>query len=236
MSEIKADGWRIQSAKTSSAQAYERLRAAIIQGEFAPGARLTEVAIAQLLEVSRTPVRDAFARLVQDGLVRIGAKGTGIEVVDPSQEFLDIYYIRESIEGCAARLAAMRASDAEIDGIVALAEASRLADRADVLGRAKINSEFHLTISKAAHAPRLERLISDYREIFASPHILQRYTPSDTRKAVDDHTLIATAIRSRNPDMAEMAMRDHLRVAYARVVRMAEQDRVTTAAEDDGAA
>lgn len=232
MSEAKADGWRIQSAKTSSAQAYERLRAAIIKGEFAPGERLTEVAIAQLLEVSRTPVRDAFARLVQDGLVRIGAKGTGIEVVDPRVEFLDIYYIRESLEGLAARLAAMRATDDEIVRVVELADASQKADRDDLTGRARLNSEFHLTISKAAHAPRLERLISDYREIFASPPILQRYTPSDTRKAVDDHTLIATAIRSRNADMAEMAMRDHLRVAYARVVRMAEQDR---AAAVDGA-
>ncbi len=229
MSEAKLDGWRIQSAKTSSAQAYERLRSAILKGEFAPGERLTEVAIAQLLDVSRTPVRDAFARLVQDGLVRIGAKGTGIEVVDPVIEFLDIYYIRESLEGLAARLAAMRATDEEIERVVALADESQKADRADVTGRARINSEFHLTISKAAHAPRLERLIGDYREIFASPHILQRYTPGDTRKAVDDHTLIATAIRSRNPDMAEMAMRDHLRVAYARVVRMAEQDRAAAA-------
>jgi len=205
--------WRIETPKTNSEQAYDRLRRAIIDGEFRPGERLTEVAIAAMFGISRTPVREAFARLAKDGLVR-NAKGSGIEVVDPSLELTDIYYIREAIEGCAARLAALRATDEEIARILDLAQASRNADPTDVETRAQLNLEFHLAITTAARAPRLERLVSDYRELFASPRSLQRYTPSETRTVIDDHGRIAEAIRDRDPDAAEKAIRDHLRRAY----------------------
>jgi DNA-binding GntR family transcriptional regulator len=205
--------WRIETPKTNSEQAYDRLRRAIIDGEFRPGERLTEVAIAAMFGISRTPVREAFARLAKDGLVR-NAKGSGIEVVDPSLELTDIYYIREAIEGCAARLAALRATDEEIARILDLAQASRDADPADVETRAQLNLDFHLAITTAARAPRLERLVSDYRELFASPRSLQRYTPSETRTVIDDHGRIAEAIRDRDPDAAEKAIRDHLRRAY----------------------
>jgi len=224
-----ANPWRIQTPKTNSAQAYERLRRAIIEGEFKTGERLTEAAVAELLGVSRTPVREAFARLTKDGLVR-NTKGAGIEVVDPRQEFVDIYYIREMIEGCAARLAAMRASAEQIARIEALAQASRDTDPADVEARATLNTQFHLTISAAANAPRLDRLISDYRELFASPHILKAYSPSETRKAVDDHAHIAEAIAQRDPDGAEKAMRDHLRGAYAMLLKASDEDAAEAAA------
>jgi DNA-binding GntR family transcriptional regulator len=211
--------WRIETPKTNSEQAYDRLRRAIIDGEFQPGERLTEVAIAGMFGISRTPVREAFARLAKDGLVR-NARGSGIEVVDPSLELTDIYYIREAIEGCAARLAAMRATEDEIARILALAQASRDTDPTDVETRARLNLEFHLAITLAARAPRLERLVSDYRELFASPRSLQRYTPSETRTVIDDHGLIAEAIRDRDPDGAEKAIRAHLRRAYEVLFRV----------------
>ncbi|WP_284944114.1 GntR family transcriptional regulator [Acidisoma cladoniae] len=218
-SQSPSSQWRIETPKTNSEQAYDRLRRAIIDGEFRPGERLTEVAIAAMFGISRTPVREAFARLAKDGLVR-AAKGSGIEVVDPSLELTDIYYIREAIEGCAARLAALRATDEEIARILDLAQASRDADPTDVETRAQLNLEFHMAITTAARAPRLERLVSDYRELFASPRSLQRYTPSETRTVIDDHGRIAEAIRDRDPDTAEKAIREHLRRTYDLLFRV----------------
>lgn len=213
--------WRIETPKTSSELAYDRLRRAIIDGEFQPGERLTEVAIAAAFGISRTPVREAFARLLKDGLLR-NSRGSGIEVVDPSLELVDIYYIREAVEGCAARLAALRATEAEIAQIMDLAQASLEADAADVETRARLNLDFHLAITRAAHAPRLERLVSDYRELFASPRSLQRYSPSETRTVIDDHGRIARAIRERDPAMAEQAVREHLRHAYHSLFRLGQ--------------
>lgn len=219
-----SDTWRITPPKTTSEQAYQRLRRAIIDGEFAPGERLTEVAVAASFGISRTPVREAFARLTKDGLLR-NSRGAGVEVMDPTLELVDIYSIREAIEGCAARLAALRATDAEMLGIERLAEASRTADSEDVETRARLNLEFHLAIAKAAHAPRVERLVSDYRELFASPRSLQHYSPSKTRAVIDDHARIAAAIRARDPEAAERAVREHLRQAYGDLHRAAAEGR-----------
>ncbi|WP_439815073.1 GntR family transcriptional regulator [Zavarzinia sp. CC-PAN008] len=205
--------WRIEAPKSTTVQAYERLRRAIIDGEFQPGERLTELGIAALFGVSRTPVRESLARLAVDGLVR-AMPGGGMEVVDPYQELVDIYHIREAIEGCAARLASVRASDAERAEIRRLAQATLDAEDADVETRARLNREFHSAIAAASHAPRLERLVADYREFFASPRMLRAYRAAETQQLKHDHTLIADALTGNDPDAAEAAMRAHLRTAY----------------------
>lgn len=223
-----ADKWRIETVKTAGIQAYNRLRRAIIEGELGPGERLTELGVAELLGVSRTPVREAFARLARDGLVK-STRGWGIEVVDPRQELTDIYHVREAMEGRAARLAAMRGTSAEIVAIAALAQASLDADPEDVETRARLNEEFHLAITRAAHAPRIERLVGEYRELFASPRSLRRYTPDETRQIIADHQAIADSIRARDPDAAEAAMRTHLRRAYAALLDTPAPDNVVAA-------
>jgi DNA-binding GntR family transcriptional regulator len=209
--------WRLEMAKTASELAYERLRQAIIDGEFEPGKRLTELSIAALFGISRTPIREAFFRLERDGLVR-GTRGWGIEVVDPRQELTDIYHIREALEGRAARLAAGRGSDEEIARIVALAQASADTDPNDVDTRARLNEEFHLAVTAASHAERLQRLVGEYRELFASPRRLRQLTIEETRRAVDDHRLIADAIQRRDAEAAEAAVRLHLHHAYGAIV------------------
>ncbi len=210
--------WQIEPPKRAAALAYDRLRRAIIGGEFQPGERLTETAVAQRLGISRTPVREAFARLAKDGLLR-NSRGVGSEVVDPGQELLDIYFIREAIEGCAARLAAMRATPAEVAAIVAAAEASRRLDPGAVEERARLNRDFHLLVAAAGRAPRLERLVSDYRELFSSARTLRTYSASETRAMQRDHTQVAAAIARHDPEAAEAAIRAHLRRAYALVLK-----------------
>ena len=200
--------WRIQTSPRNAPLAYERLREAILAGQFAPGQRLTEVGIAALLGVSRTPVREAFLRLEAEGLLLAGL--SGIEVVDPRGEADDIHLLREAVEGCAARLAAGRATAAEAAGIVALAARTGGADPGDLSLRATLNEQFHLAIAAAAHAPRVERLVREYRSLFASPVQLGRVPAAETRRLLREHTAIAEAVAGRLPDLAERRMREHL--------------------------
>lgn len=213
-------GWQIEPPKRAGELAYDRLRRAILEGEFRPGERLTETGTAALLGVSRTPVREAFARLAKDGLLRAG-RGGGVEVADPGQELLELYFIREAVEGCAARLAAMRASQAEVEAISAAATASRRPAPGAVEERARLNRDFHLLIAAAGQAPRVERLVSEYRDLFSSARTLRSYSPTETRALQRDHSRIAEAIARRDPDGAEAAMREHLRRAYAAVLKSA---------------
>jgi DNA-binding GntR family transcriptional regulator len=209
---MPADSWALETNKTSAEQAYDRLRRAITDGDLAPAERLTEARIAALLGVSRTPVREAFARLVKDGLLCPAPRG-GVVVVDPRDEFIEIFHLREAIEGCAARLAAMRGDAAEKASIMALAAEGKAAARADVQARARLNEAFHLAVAQAAHAPRVAQLVSNYQALFASPLILKSYSPQETGAAKAAHMRIARAIRDGDADAAEVAMRGHLRAS-----------------------
>jgi DNA-binding GntR family transcriptional regulator len=202
--------WRLHAPRSNATLAYERLRTAIVSGQFDPGQRITEVGIASLLGVSRTPVREAFLRLITDGLLRSSLSG-GIEVVDLREESADIQMLREAVEGCAARLAALRATEAEITLIGDLATESSKTDPAHLPARARLNERFHLAIAEAAHAPRVERLVRDYRSLFASPERLGRLEGGKTKRLLTAHLGIAEAIRRRDPDDAEAKMRQHLR-------------------------
>ncbi len=205
-------GWRIDASPSNADLAYGRLRQAIVAGQFAPGQRLTEVGIATLLGVSRTPVRESFLRLEADGLLRSGSGG--IEVVDPRGEAADIFLLREAVEGCAARLAAIRATEAEIEEIVGLAARTGQVDPAELSARALLNEQFHLAIAAAAHAPRIERLIRDYRSLFATPEQLRHLPDEHTRRLLSEHDGIARAIADRQPGLAEQRIRDHLRAFH----------------------
>ncbi len=202
--------WRLHTPRSNAALAYDRLRTAIVSGQFEPGQRITEVGIATLLGVSRTPVREAFLRLVTDGLLRSSTIG-GIEVVDPRAESADIQMLREAVEGCAARLAAIRATEAELTLITDLALETSKADPAHLAARARLNERFHLAIAEAAHAPRVERLVRDYRSLFASPERLGQLPSAKIKRLMTAHLGIAEAIRRRDPDDAEAKMRQHLR-------------------------
>src|SRR5579872_4182102 len=105
-------------------QVYRHLRRAIVSEQIPPGTRLRETEIAAALKVSRTPVREAISRLLGDWLVREISTG-GVEVVDAMAEITDIYYIREALELCAAKLAAGRISSEQLEKLDQLVRQSR---------------------------------------------------------------------------------------------------------------
>src|ERR1700753_662486 len=96
-------------------QGYRHLRRAIVGGKIAPGTRLREVGAAAGLKVRRAPVRETVSRLIGDWLVRELPTG-GVEVVDIGDEVTDIFHIREALEICAVRLAAMRITREQLEG------------------------------------------------------------------------------------------------------------------------
>ena len=209
--------WRIGAPKNASQLAGDKLRQLIIDGTLAGSGRLLETQLAGRLGVSRTPVREALARLESEGLVAPLASG-GFEVVDPLREFDDIFLMREVNEGLAARLAALRGTDEELAEIVRLGEQSARTDLDDVESRARTNTVFHTAIARASHAPRLARLVEGYREFFLSPRVLRGYSVRDSRAAIAEHRRIARAISVRDGALAERLVREHLRRAYRKLL------------------
>ena len=152
-------------AGNQSELTYRQLKDLIVSGQLEPGARLVEAQIAEDLGVSRTPVREALRRLLDEHLASRDTTG-GLTVHRATQrEIEDIYTIREVLDGLAARLAARRISETDLlwmtETIEAMQGAASGEDPADVVAA---NLTFHDVLYGAAGNPRLIRMGQELRD------------------------------------------------------------------------
>src|ERR1700716_854370 len=145
------------------------LRDAIWEGRLAPGERIAEEEIARSLGVSRTPVREALQRLQERGLLTIGAGRSLVVAELTKQQVLELYAMREILEGSAARFAAQHASEAEI-GILhgVLDEFDQHAPEARA--RVSLTRRFHRAVCEAAHNRYLIATLDGMHDALALLH------------------------------------------------------------------
>jgi len=194
--------------------AYRVMREALRSGAFRSGEHLREADVAKRLRISRTPVREAFHRLVAEGLLNVG-RWNGVVVAELSAaELVQLYAVREALEGTAARLAAEHATELEIE---------RLSEIADVEAAAKtdpnrlvvINSELHQTMYAAAHNRYLLQALNTVVDTLGLLRHSTFVLPGSIELAHREHLKIIAAIRKRKPDDAEELARQHIRHALA---------------------
>jgi DNA-binding GntR family transcriptional regulator len=198
-------------------QAFSRIADAIVIGDIQPGARIREALLARRLGVSRGVLREAMQRL--EGLKLVArTSNIGVHVMGLSeQDLLDLYSVREALEGMAARLAASRMPDDEIRALEALL--LRHGEKQDVKHgegyyQASEDEDFHFRIARGSRNGRLERTLCT--ELYYQLR-LYRYRssvrPGRASIALAEHREIVEAIAARNPDRAEAAMRRHIQNA-----------------------
>jgi len=163
---ISADDLRTRSRADF---VYDSLRDAIWEGRIARGERVREEEVARVLGVSRTPVREALQRLQRRGLLVTGA-GRGLIVAELSKrEVIELYAMREILEGSAARFAAQHATRPEIDILYRLQR--DLAEAPDdALMLVKLNRRFHQAIYDAAHNQYLTQTLDTLHDSMALLH------------------------------------------------------------------
>ncbi|MFC4563403.1 GntR family transcriptional regulator [Nocardiopsis mangrovi] len=191
-------------------EVYERLREKIFTGELPPGARLSVPALAESLEVSRSPVRDAVLRLVQERLAREEPRRGAVVARVGIAELVAIYEIREVLEGLAARLAVENAGRKLVRALrEALDEHEAALRTADLAASTEADLRFHRLIREAAANPEVIRVLDDVQ---AQVRLAMRSTTvtAGPRQAVDDHRAILTAIESGDAVAAEQAARAHI--------------------------
>lgn len=200
-------------------QAYQHIRQAIQEHRLKPGDRLREAELAEAVGVSRTPLREALARLESDGLIANDpARGLVVTRLDYNM-VSELYYMREVLEGTAARLAAQHASDVELTILDEICEQYRrsIGDGAALELR---NRQFHEALYRCAHNRYLVRTLQGLHDALA---LLGESTLHDKSRAENtqaEHEAIIRAIKERNPEAAEQATRAHIRNAqFERVKR-----------------
>ena len=185
-----------------------RIREAILKGYYKPGERLDQTELAELLGVSRSPVRDALKRLAAEGLVTLHPH-RGAMVAELSREELEeIYLIRRVLEGLAARLAVPNINAEQLEVLRTILE--RMDRTEDAEAWIELNYRFHHTIYRAANRPRLLEIIDNLRKTVA-PYIRQYISSAEYRhQAQISHWRIYRACEERNPTLAEEETIQHL--------------------------
>src|SRR5262245_42026693 len=191
---------------------FESLRDAISDGRIPGGARIREEEMARNLGVSRTPVREALQRLHQRGLLVFGA-GRGLVVAELSQhQVLQLYAMREILEGSAARFAAQHANATDVTILYRLQK--ELAEaKPDALLLVTLNRRFHQAIYEAAHNQYLMQTLNMLHDSLALLHNATFRVPSRRSESDEEHRRIVAAIEKRDPAAAEEAAREHIRQA-----------------------
>ncbi|QZY30450.1 GntR family transcriptional regulator [Nocardioides coralli] len=189
---------------------HDTLRQAIIGGQLAPGSRLSVPVLAQQLEVSRSPVREAVQRLVQEGLAtEEPRRGAGVAVLDPD-ELVPLYEIREVLEGLAARLAAQHATDEELDRLASAHRAHAEAlERGEASHHAGLDMAFHAQLREASHNPELHGYLERVQGRIAIA-ILGGNPVVWSQQAIVEHQAILDAVLARDAAAAEDAARSHV--------------------------
>lgn len=207
----------ITKANSQSHAAYNEIKRRILAGVFGPDARLREIEVANLLEMGRTPVREALKRIQDEGLItHEPGRGMVVTTMD-QQEVSELYAMRRVLEGSAAELAARHASDAEIDNMQAILDDG---DGGDPVAH---NLRFHQAVYSAAHNRYLIRSLQSLTE---TTYLLGRSTlstPTRAAKSNTEHDAIVAAIRARDPRAAQEAAQHHIHQALLERLKMLRQ-------------
>jgi DNA-binding GntR family transcriptional regulator len=204
---------------TLADRVFDQIVEAIVQGRIAPGETINEVNLSARLGVSRAPLREAIFRLEAKGLIhRVPHLGARVVELQP-RDLEELFLIREGLEGMAARLAAVAMSGKDLDALEqSLAAHRRQPDVASGTAyyQAGGDQDFHFRIASGSNNRRLFRLLcEDMYSLMRVYRFRSSATPGRARKAYKEHQDILAALRHRDQDAAEAAMRKHIRLSWS---------------------
>ena len=206
---------------TRGQNAYRLILSAIREGLYKPGDRLREEEVAARFGMSRTPVREGLGRLQEKGLVE-AASGRGLAVATLNmQQVLELYAMREEVEGTAARFAAQHITAVEIDNMERLND-EFLAASGDPMLAAKMNRLFHARLYDAARNRYLQQALDDLQDNIALLANTTFVEPGRTEIAYHEHRAIIASLRGHSVDDAYRTASDHIRAALRARLRMAQ--------------
>jgi len=206
----------LDSNQTLSEKITNTLRDAIVRGDLTPGSKLSEPKLAAEYSVSRGPLREAIRRLEAMKLVtHVPREGVKVTVLEPPQ-VIEIYHVREALEGKAASLAARNITHEELQNLrelLSIAESHMQATGGEYI-QADADIDFHYQVIQASKNKVLIQMLCE--ELYYLIR-MYRYRSSlqtqRSRQAFQEHKHLLNALEQGDEDMAELVMRRHVQRA-----------------------
>jgi len=194
-------------------QVAQRLRQMLVEGRIVPGAKLNERELAELLHVSRTPLREAIKMLAAEGLVELLPNRGAQAVALTEEDILHTFEVMAGLEAQAGELAAQRITDAELAEIRAMHfEMLAAYTRRDLSAYYSLNTRIHRAIAAAAKNPVLAQV---YNQVNARLQALRFRSNQDEVKwkhAVEEHEKMIEALAARDGAAMRAVLMSHLRL------------------------
>jgi DNA-binding GntR family transcriptional regulator len=205
-----------------SNQVFDILKDMIANHRFNPGMRINVEQIAKEVGASRTPVWEAVHRLIQEGLlVSIPNRGVFMAALTPGQA-IELYVVREVLEGLAARLAIANMDDKTVKKMTkCLEEQLKIIEKEDLVGYSRLDYDFHAMVYEASGNRTLQEMLETIKNKMRP--IAMHINPI-LSNLYHDHEAILDAFRERDPDKAEAAFRAHNHHMIGQIERGMETD------------
>jgi DNA-binding GntR family transcriptional regulator len=192
-------------------QVAHRLRQMLVENRIAPGAKLNERELSEVLNVSRTPLREAIKMLAAEGLVELLPNRGAIAVELSEADVLNTFEVMAGLEAQSGELAAQRITDAELNEIKAMHfEMLAAYTRRDLPAYYQLNAAIHSAINAAAKNPVL---MTTYNQVNARLQALRfrsNQNEEKWREAVKEHEQMVAALSARDPAAMRAVMTQHL--------------------------
>lgn len=210
---------------------HERLLEMISVGSLPPGSRLHQGRLAEQLEVSRTPVREALLRLEREGLVySLPGRGMFVREVSP-EDVREVYEVREVLEPFAARLACQRASARDLSALESIQRRHERSYPQDLRVAFRSNMELHTGLARACGNRLVLRFLESVWHQDANIRVFafQMRDPAIVAGMVQEHREIVEAFKARDGARVEELLRSHIRAAYEELETVLAEARAAAA-------
>ncbi|QTF09753.1 GntR family transcriptional regulator [Brenneria izadpanahii] len=219
------NSFQINNNEPVNQQIYRVLRRDIVECNIPPGKLLSEKEISTRFAVSRQPVREAFIKLAESGLVQIlPQRGTFVMKIS-EQRVADARFIRQALECAIVRRAAGMVTDEQLLSLEHNLRRQELAAQNEQIREfLNLDDSFHQFLTQIAKCPLAWETIESIKATMDRVRFLSLGQVSPPQSLIQQHYLIFDGLKKRDPDAAEKALRDHLQEMIYSITPIAEQN------------
>ena len=224
---------QIERHQTLREKILETIRDAILKGSLKPGERVSEPDLAERFGISRTPIREAFRQLESEGYLKVVPRKGAVVASLSERDIEEFYAIKIILEGFAARMAADKLTEKEIERLESINERlHKIAEEGDVKTFFRVHNEFHEVFIKAAGNDKLSEMINQLVMKFKRLRLASLSQPGRMIVSIEDHHDMIQAFKDHDGNRADSLVR-HAATIGADVLIQSMSQEETAASEDD---